>query len=76
MISELTAFAPVVVTLPRFPEPTSAAVGLDFAVRRPNMNQVSKDTEPKRGSSLPCPRLVAAAGSLLDYWTDFGRLIT
>jgi hypothetical protein len=29
-----------------------------------------------RGSNLICLRQVAAAGSLLDYWTDFGRLLT
>jgi hypothetical protein len=29
-----------------------------------------------RESSPYCSRLVAAAGSLLNYWTDFGRLIT
>jgi len=42
------------------------------------MKQVSTDlTKPHlRGSHLPCLRQVAAAGSLLDYWTDFGRLLT
>lgn len=42
------------------------------------MNQVSTWTsEPlTRGSHLNCLREVAAAGSLLDYWTDFGRLLT
>jgi len=54
----------------------STAVGSDLAETGNNMNQVSTETRPTRGSSLPCPRLVAAAGSLLDYWTDFGRLIT
>jgi hypothetical protein len=29
-----------------------------------------------RGSHLIRLRQVAAAGSLLDYWTDFGRLLT
>jgi hypothetical protein len=29
-----------------------------------------------RGSNLNRPRLVTAAGSLLNYWTDFGRLFT
>jgi len=40
------------------------------------MKKVSvKDSEPLRESSLNRSRLVAAAGSLLDYWTDFGRFI-
>jgi hypothetical protein len=39
------------------------------------MNEVStRVSEPVRGSSLTCLRQVAAAGSLLNYWTDFGRL--
>ena len=41
------------------------------------MNQVSTDSKPlQRGSLLSRLRLVAAAGSLLNYWTDFGRLFT
>jgi hypothetical protein len=41
------------------------------------MNLVSTEiSEPRRESNLNCSRLVAAAGSLLNYWTDFGRLIT
>ncbi len=41
------------------------------------MEQVSRESKPiKRGSSLTCLRSVAAAGSLLNYWTDFGRLFT
>jgi len=41
------------------------------------MKKVStKDSEPLRESNLNSSRLVAAAGSLLNYWTDFGRLIT
>jgi len=42
------------------------------------MNRVSTDVvKPHlRGSCLPRLRTVAAAGSLLDYWTDFGRLLT
>jgi len=43
---------------------------------RGTMKQVSTDSRPPRGSLLNCPRLVAAADPLLDYWTDFGRLIT
>ena len=41
------------------------------------MNLVlTRDSEPRRESNLLCSRLVAAAGPLLNYWTDFGRLIT
>ena len=41
------------------------------------MNKVSKRSKPLvRGSRLSRLRLVAAAGSLLNYWTDFGRLFT
>lgn len=41
------------------------------------MNLVSTEvSEPLRGSSLNSLRLVAAADSLLNYWTDFGRLFT
>ena len=40
------------------------------------MNKVSEEvTEPKRESNLTSSRSVAAAGSLLLDWTDFGRLI-
>jgi len=41
------------------------------------MNLVlNRDAEPRRESNLLRSRLVAAAGPLLNYWTDFGRLIT
>lgn len=41
------------------------------------MERLSKESKPfKRGSLLTCLRSVAAAGSLLNYWTDFGRLFT
>ena len=45
---------------------------------RGTMNRVSTDVvKPHlRGYCLPRLRTVAAAGSLLDYWTDFGRLLT
>jgi hypothetical protein len=42
--------------------------GSDRAVRKRTMNV--------RGSNLDCLRREAAAGSLLDYWTDFGRFFT
>ncbi len=53
-------------------------VGSVFAVTQVTMNQVSKKTSKPhlRGSRLLRLRQVAAAGSLLDYWTDFGRLLT
>jgi hypothetical protein len=53
-------------------------VGSVFAMTAVTMNQVSNKTSkpPLRGSSLTRLRQVAAAGSLLDYWTDFGRLLT
>lgn len=54
-------------------------VGLLNAALRSTMNEVSTTTMAKphvRGSHLTCLRQVAAAGSLLDYWTDFGRLLT
>jgi hypothetical protein len=35
-----------------------------------------KSLKPLRESNPNCSRLVAAAGSLLNYWTDFGRLFT
>jgi hypothetical protein len=52
-------------------------VGVDPAKGGGTMEQVSKESKPfKRGSLLTCLRSVAAAGSLLNYWTDFGRLFT
>ena len=52
-------------------------IGLHRAEGEGTMNQVSTDSKPlKRGSRLLCLRSVAAAGSLLNYWTDFGRLFT
>ena len=51
-------------------------LGSFFAAGGVTMIQVSTDSRPLRGSLPNCPRLVAAAGSLLTYWTDFGRLIT
>src|SRR5688572_3607991 len=52
-------------------------VGPVLATRGANMKLVSKRcSEPTRESSLIRSRLVAAAGSLLKNWTDFGRLIT
>ena len=56
----------------------STLVGLDFVDGQVTMILVSKrSTKPlERGSHLTCLRKVAAAGSLLDYWTDFGRLLT
>ena len=51
--------------------------GPDLATKGGTMKTVStNDSEPLRESNLIRSRLVAAAGSLLDYWTDFGRLIT
>jgi hypothetical protein len=52
-------------------------IGVDHATGGGTMEQVSKESKPfKRGSLLTCLRSVAAAGSLLNYWTDFGRLFT
>ena len=53
-------------------------VGLPNALVEGTMNQVSTWTSKPhlRGSHPFCLRQVAAAGSLLDYWTDFGRLLT
>ena len=60
-----------------FRSPGVVEVGAYRAVGWCTMNQVSTDTKPsKRGSRLLCLRSVAAAGSLLTYWTDFGRLFT
>jgi hypothetical protein len=51
-------------------------VGVTFAEPKITMNKVSAEvSEPKRESSLTSSRSVAAAGSLLLDWTDFGRLI-
>jgi hypothetical protein len=54
----------------------SQEVGAHLATGRGTMNGFDKKTKPLRESSLNCSRLVAAAGSLLFNWTDFGRLIT
>ena len=56
----------------------ASEVGLPFAEVGSTMIQVSnRNSRPHlRGSHLTCLRQVAAAGSLLDYWTDFGRLLT
>ncbi len=41
------------------------------------MKRHSTNSNPLlRESNLTCSRLVAAAGPLLDYWTDFGRFFT
>ena len=52
-------------------------IGADIAKGGGTMNMVlTRDSEPRCESNLICSRLVAAAGPLLNYWTDFGRLIT
>jgi hypothetical protein len=53
-------------------------VGSHLAKTMITMIQVSNKTSKPhlRGSHLIRLRQVAAAGSLLDYWTDFGRLLT
>jgi hypothetical protein len=52
--------------------------GALFANEKVTMKKVSTliAKPPMRESNLNCSRQVTAAGSLLDYWTDFGRLIT
>jgi hypothetical protein len=55
-----------------------AKVGSVLAMVGSTMKQVSNWTSKShsRGSLQTRLRQVAAAGSLLDYWTDFGRLLT
>ena len=52
-------------------------IGANIAMGGGTMNMVlTRDSEPRCESNLLYSRLVAAAGPLLNYWTDFGRLIT
>ena len=52
-------------------------VGSARAIERRTMNTSStKSSNRERESNLTSSRLVAAAGSLLNYWTDFGRFFT